>query len=183
MRGFVRLGRASLKIGVRVASAGVLTGDEIVEGVKIGAEAAKVVGDETAKAVDDLLKERLDSHGADRKAIEEFRKSLSDLAGQLSGSPQQSEAGGNPRRLIFVIDELDRCRPSFALELLEKTKHFFSVPGVIFLLVSSLEQLETAVRFAYGDIDARTYLEKFYHLRLLFPTGRNNRLDLAGATY
>jgi hypothetical protein len=31
------------------------------------------------------------------------------------------------------------------------------------------------VRFAYGDIDAGTYLEKFYHLRILFPAGRPDR--------
>jgi hypothetical protein len=39
------------------------------------------------------------------------------------------------------------------------------------------------VRFAYGDIDARTYLEKFYHLRLLFPAGTLDRRDMASGTY
>ena len=34
------------------------------------------------------------------------------------------------------------------------------------MLVSSLRQLESATRFAYGEIDARAYLEKFYHLRI-----------------
>ena len=84
---------------------------------------------------------------------------------------------------MFVIDELDRCRPPFALELLERIKHFFSVQGVIFVLVSSLEQLETAVRFAYGEIDARTYLEKFYHLRLLFPAGTPDRPNMSVGKY
>ena len=63
------LGRASLKIGVRAASAGLLTGDELAEGVKISAEAAKSVGDEAAKALDELVKERLESHKADRQGF------------------------------------------------------------------------------------------------------------------
>jgi len=76
-------------------------------------------------------------------------------------------------------DRLDRCRPSFALDLLEKVKHFFAVPGVTFVLVGSLQQLESATRFAYGEIDARTYLEKFYHLRVMLPSDDRNRPDRA----
>ena len=85
--------------------------------------------------------------------------------------------------LVFIIDELDRCKPSFALEILEKIKHFFSVPGVSFVLVCSMEQLVTAVRYSYGNIDAHTYLEKFYHIRLLFPSGNLITHDLMTATY
>jgi hypothetical protein len=185
------LGRASVRIGIRTASAGLLTGDDVMEGVKIAADAAKTAGDETAKAVDELLKERLESQKADRGVFDQFNTALSDLAAALSSSADEAKSTAadpgvtSPRRapLVFVIDELDRCRPSFALELLEKIKHFFAVPGVTFVLVSSLSQLERAVRFAYGDIDARTYLEKFYHLRVLFPTGSLDRRDMASATY
>jgi hypothetical protein len=185
------LGRASVRIGLRTASAGLLTGDEVMEGVKIAADGAKAVGDETAKAVDELLKERLESHNADRQVFDQFKSALGELASALSapkgdGKSTAGKDGGAKDRappLVFVIDELDRCRPSFALELLEKIKHFFTVPGVIFVLVSSLSQLETAARFAYGDIDARSYLEKFYHLRILLPTGNIDRRDMASGTY
>jgi hypothetical protein len=185
------LGRASVRVAIRAASANLLTGEEVIEGVKIAADAAKVAGDETAKAVDELLKERLESHKADRQVFDQFKSALGDLANALStptdnGKSTGEKADGAEGRgspLVFVIDELDRCRPSFALELLEKIKHFFAVPGVTFVLVSSLSQLETAARFAYGDIDARTYLEKFYHLRVLFPAGTLDRPDMATVTY
>jgi KAP family P-loop domain len=185
------LGRASVRIGIRTASSGLLTGDELIEGVKIASDGAKAVGDEAAKAIDDLLRERLESQKADREIFDQFRAGLGELAKTLSGyadgakpaEPNCRADEGRASPLVFIIDELDRCRPSFALELLEKTKHFFAVPGVIFLLVASRSQLETVVRFAYGDIDVRTYLEKFYHLRLLFPVGTSDRPDMAMGKY
>jgi hypothetical protein len=135
--------------------------------------------------------ERLESHHADRDAFEQFRVSLTELSDSLATSMSDKKNilarkdGTNQETppLVFVIDELDRCRPPFALELLEKIKHFFTVPGVIFVLVGSLKQLEAAVRLAYGEIDARTYLEKFYHLRILLPSGTIGRPDLGAATY
>jgi KaiC/GvpD/RAD55 family RecA-like ATPase len=70
------LGRASVRIGIHTATAGLLTGEEVMEGVKIAADAAKAARDETAKAVDDLLKERLDSHKADREVFDQFKRAL-----------------------------------------------------------------------------------------------------------
>jgi len=177
------LGRASIKIGIRAASAGLLSGEELTAGLKITTDAARVVGDETAKAVDDLIKERLDSHSADKEAFERFKEALTALAVALNETESNDAGTVSKENLIFVIDELDRCRPSFSLELLEKIKHFFAVPRVIFVLASSREQLEQAVKFSYGDIDCRTYLEKFYHLRMSFPAGRRDRPDGSVAKY
>jgi len=182
------LGRASLRFAVRAATAGVVEGEHLE---KAAAEVAKDFGDETTKAIDELLRERLESHDSDRKIFENFKEALGELALALS-SPHKNENDGlegdsseaeHSPPLVFIIDELDRCRASFALEILEKVKHFFSVNGVVFVLVSSLKQLETAVCFAYGDIDAHTYLEKFYQLRILLPGGRLDRPDMATATY
>ncbi|MEX1060702.1 MAG: P-loop NTPase fold protein [Methyloceanibacter sp.] len=54
---------------------------------------------------------------------------------------------------------------TFALEILERVKHFFSVPNVHFVLGVHLHQLRNSVIVAYGpNIDAQTYLQKFIHL-------------------
>jgi len=154
------IGRASLRLGVRAATAGLVEGEALE---KTAAEIAKDFGEETTKVIDEVLKERLESQNSDRKIFESFRTALTELAvGFSSPVGGDDSKDGHSFPLVFIIDELDRCRPSFALEILEKIKHFFSVPNVIFLLVSSLSQLETAVRFAYGEVDAHTYLEKFY---------------------
>ena len=179
------LGRAALRVSVHALSAGMVQGEALE---KAAESIAKDAGDETANALDEVLKARLENHASDRKIFEEFRLALSTLASDLSSSKknynaEQSLQNTSATPLVFIIDELDRCRPSFALEILEKVKHFFSVPNVVFILVSSLPQLQAMVKYNYGDIDALTYLEKFYHLRILFPSGRSDRLDLGAATY
>jgi hypothetical protein len=134
----------------------------------------KAIEDETARAADDLLRESPEDHENDRKRFEAFRISLVELAESLRVTKKSDQNSSRTPPLVFVLDELDRCRPPFALALIENIKHFFSVPGVVFILVTNLQQLESAVGYAYGPrIDARSYLQKFYHLRVILPARTN----------
>ena len=66
-------------------------------------------------------------------------------------------------RLIFVIDELDRCRPSFAVELLEVVKHYFMRDNVTFIITTNVNQLSHTIKKYYGsDFDGYAYLNKFF---------------------
>lgn len=70
---------------------------------------------------------------------------------------------GNSERLIFVIDELDRCRPSFAVELLEIVKHYFARDDVTFIITTNINQLSHTIKKYYGgDFDGYAYLNKFF---------------------
>jgi hypothetical protein len=70
-----------------------------------------------------------------------------------------------------LIDELDRCRPDFALGLLERIKHLFDVEGVAFILLVNRDQIESYVRTVYGEtVDARAYLLKFGNLFVDLPS-------------
>jgi hypothetical protein len=84
--------------------------------------------------------------------VDQFKSCLKELA--------------EKKRLIVIIDELDRCRPDFALEMIERVKHIFDVPNVQFLLVSNRKQLAKMVSKSYGleSDDAQTYLDKFFAL-------------------
>ena len=101
------------------------------------------------------LAKQLESVGENRAALESFRTALENAAKEIGG--------GQP--LVFIVDELDRCRPDFALELLEKIKHLFSVPNVCFLVVTNLEQFQAVIQRTYGydSANARIYLDKFFH--------------------
>ena len=86
-----------------------------------------------------------------QQSLQDFNDALTELA--------------QDQKLIIVIDELDRCRPDFALSMLEILKHLFHVPNVHFVLGVNLTALEHSVHARYGaGIDAGRYLKKFYNL-------------------
>ena len=83
------------------------------------------------------------------------------------------------RPILFFIDELDRCRPDFALSILELVKHVFDIPGIKFIFVANLEQLKAAIRKRYGqDVDADVYLEKFINMEIGLSSHTNARKHL-----
>jgi len=74
------------------------------------------------------------------------------------------------KHFLVIIDELDRCKPSFALSVLEKVKHVFEVPGVNFLFSTNTTQLCAVVKNQYGnEIDAEDYLNKFFKFSVKLP--------------
>jgi len=98
-----------------------------------------------------------------RAFTEGFSLKLQETAQRLAGTQR------GPGIIVFV-DELDRCRPSFAVELLERLKHFFDVPRVAFVIAVDRPQLESSIRSTYGpDIDAENYLRRFFNLRVQLP--------------
>lgn len=116
----------------------------------------------TGKELTSLAENFWQNEDGRRAAMAEFRKALSALT---------SELGGQAQKLIIVVDELDRCRPDFALSLLEVIKHFFTVPHVHFVLGANMIALTDSVRTRYGQgCDAERYLQKFVHVTMRLPT-------------
>lgn len=76
------------------------------------------------------------------------------------------------RSLLIIVDELDRCRPDFAVALLEKIKHVFTVPNITFLLVANVGQLRNSLAHQYGlqADEADRYLDKFIHYTFTLNT-------------
>lgn len=72
-------------------------------------------------------------------------------------------------QLVFIIDELDRCRPDFALRLLERIKHFFDIKWLYFVLWVNKEQLKKYIENIYWNIDSNTYLQKFIDIETILP--------------
>ncbi|MCY4201506.1 MAG: P-loop NTPase fold protein, partial [Aestuariivita sp.] len=128
----------------------------------LGATAGAVAGTLAAEA-DDQMQKFWDFEKSRRTAMTEFRATLEQFT-----RPENN--GQDKTHVIFVIDELDRCRPDYAIELLEVIKHFFSVPHLHFVLGVNLSALEDMVRTRYGaKIDAQTYLGKFIQVTLELP--------------
>lgn len=69
-------------------------------------------------------------------------------------------------KLVLFIDELDRCRPEYAIRLLGDIKNLFENERVIIVYSMDLEQLANALEGFYGGSFAtRKYLERFYDKR------------------
>ena len=93
-----------------------------------------------------------------RNLLNTFKEKLAELAASIDNKP-----------LVFVIDELDRCRPTYAIELLERIKHLFSVKGVCFVLALDKKQLGESIKAVYGNIHTEGYLRRFIDLTYNLP--------------
>ena len=96
-----------------------------------------------------------------RAAKDELKKHLADLAAEVREETEQP--------LIFIIDELDRCRPTFAIELLERVKHIFDVHNIVFVFGINRGELMKSLESVYGEIDAGTYLRRFFDMEFVLP--------------
>lgn len=74
------------------------------------------------------------------------------------------------RPIVLFVDELDRCRPDFAVAILEIIKHVFDVDGVQIVLVTNTQQLKATINHCYGsNVDAQRYLDKFLGFSFRLP--------------
>ena len=74
-------------------------------------------------------------------------------------------------RLVVFIDELDRCKPSYAVRLLERIKHYFSNDQITFVFSVNVNELQHTIRKYYGnDFNASRYLDRFFDLRVTLPS-------------
>ena len=77
-------------------------------------------------------------------------------------------------RLLILIDELDRCKPTYAVQLLERIKHYFSNERITFVFAVNNKELQKTIAAFYGDeFDANLYLDKFFDYRLSLPAPSN----------
>lgn len=73
-------------------------------------------------------------------------------------------------RLVIFIDELDRCKPDYAVRLLERIKHYFDDNRITFVFSVNMHQLQHTVKSFYGsEFNATRYLDKFFDLRISLP--------------
>ena len=134
---------------IRVASGGIVGNKDVTDFLAKFAE----------KTLDEYEKKKND--------INRFREELEKFV--------SSVILNNPKKtpIIFFIDELDRCRPSYAIELLENIKHLFNVKLTAFILAIDRQQLAHSVKSLYGvGMDADGYLNRFidYNYQLPYPS-------------
>ena len=116
-------------------------------------DAAATIASHTIDAtVEALLKEQIEAE----KNLETLKARLKEFAEE--------------KPIILFIDELDRCRPDYAVDMLEVIKHVFDVENVKVVLVTNTKQLRAAINHRYGmEVDAQKYLDKFLKYSFALP--------------
>jgi len=114
--------------------------------------------------LDKLLEKSLDEHIQRSDAIKKFRESTRKLIQLISDNT-------DAKLPIFVfIDEADRCRPTYAIKLLEEIKHIFGIPGFCYVVATNLDQLQESIKAVYGSgFNSRAYLKRFFEQQLTLP--------------
>jgi len=154
--------------------------------VKIaGASADLVTGgaiSTLASGVGDLGEALLKANREKVDAQSQFLQSLKDARDELLGrTDDETPRPIGEKKIVIVIDELDRCRPDYAIKLLERIKHFFEIQGVVFVIAVDGKNLHHAVNSLYGQaIESEVYLRKFFDIEMYLPkpstTGFNTQL-------
>jgi hypothetical protein len=172
-----KLVRSAMPMTIQFATQGLLN----QEAVKQASDLLFTNRNEIAGFISDLAEEKIKQYESDKSGILEFKKELADFAKTLSAKANAKKP------LVFFVDELDRCKPSFTIALLERIKHVFSVEGIAFVLAVNRAQLDHSVKSIYGpEMDADGYLRRFvdFSIRLPEPDIENfcqslfERLDL-----
>lgn len=142
--------RRTVPGAIRLATAGILDLSPMME-----KEAEQVLAS--------YAEERLSSYRKEQESVQAFKSSLQDTANSLAKSK-------NGKPLVVIIDELDRCRPSYEIELLEVAKHLFTVEHIIFVLAVNRSELEHSICALYGSgFDAQGYLRRFFDVDFRLP--------------
>lgn len=136
-----------------------------------------------SKIDSNVLTEQVKQYEKNKKSINDFKDTLQEIGLEYRNKSKTTTCPeGLP--LVILIDELDRCTPSFAVKLLERIKHFFSVKNVFFILLVNKTQLVEYVKGLYGQgVDGEAYIEKFVDLPLSLTSLPINQSDYNATIY
>jgi len=105
--------------------------------------------------------------GEQRKRTEAIKNFKVSISKALTLIDESTEA---ELPLYIFVDELDRCRPSYSIQLLEEIKHIFGMPNVCFVVSTNIDQLSHSTRAVYGgEFDANGYLKRFFDQGFTLP--------------
>jgi len=139
--------------------------DEVVQTAKelISGDVKTIVDDATGSVlkftdakIDKFAETKLKEYNEAKTSLDNFQISLGSAIKALTTKELLPP-------FFILVDELDRCRPTYAIEMLERMKHLFEVENVVFVLATDTVQLANSIKVVYGsEFDSRHYLARFF---------------------
>lgn len=124
---------------------------------KIGIDLIEVASEVLDKTDKDEIRD-FDSLYSFKKSLEETRYCIKEIA--------------KDKTVVIVVDELDRCLPTYSIKVLERLHHIFNgLDNVIVIVSMDKSQLEHSIKAIYGDIDVDVYLRKFISFKVSLDNG------------
>lgn len=122
-------------------------------------DSTSMIQDVSASLTKIAASEAMNSFYKHKKGIDDFIDAIKSLVTHL-GSLRRKEY----LPICIFIDELDRCRPTYAIELLEAVKHIFSIGGLFFIIATDSRQLAHSINAVYGNkFNSSAYLKRFFY--------------------
>lgn len=157
-----RLGRPAARVTSRIAAEG-------PEGGRAGAVGLAAASGAEHPPDEELGSAQVRDYTEAKQALIVFRQSIERYA-------RLREAEGARLPIVFFVDELDRCRPDYAIRVLERIKHLFAVPGISFVIGMNREQLGHAIKAVYGSgFDSDAYLDRLLDVGFRLPSVKGER--------
>ena len=146
--------------------AAVSTGAKWAMGINDGGDKLEKLQEQLIDAASEQVglwvEKQIKEHENNKNAFANFKTVLKELAAK------------HEQPIVFIIDELDRCNPLFSVRLIERIKHFFDIPNIVFVLVCDKHQLQKTIchQFGYDENLGEAYLDKFvdFTIKLERPT-------------
>ncbi|MBR6438311.1 MAG: hypothetical protein IKS65_03900 [Bacteroidales bacterium] len=148
-----------VKVGSRLA---VATAIGLGKGLigSLGSDILKSGIDALANETNDIFKKQIESFSSQTKSMDDFKRELRDYVSKIC----------DDKPLIYFVDELDRCCPTYAVRVLERIKHLFEIEGIVFVLSIDKIQLSNSIKGYYGsDINTEEYLRRFIDIIYNLP--------------
>ena len=122
------------------------------EAENVAEELQEAMKEASNVAIENMLQDHMEAE----KNINSLKECISNLS--------------EKNKVTIIIDELDRCKPSFSTSILETIKHIFDIDNVYFILVANTKQLKASINHIYGySINSQKYLDKFIKYTITLP--------------
>ena len=120
---------------------------------KLGVDIGERIGESKSDA------ELYDQYFGFREAIETVRNGIKEIA--------------KDQTVVIIVDELDRCLPTYAIKVLERIHHIFNgLENVVAIIAMEKKQIENSLHQIYGEgMDVDQYLKKFISFSVKLDNG------------
>lgn len=120
---------------------------------KLGVDIGECIGESKSDA------KLYDQYLGFREAIETVRNGIKEIA--------------KDQTVVIIVDELDRCLPTYAIKVLERIHHIFNgLENVVVIIAMEKKQIENSLHQIYGEgMDVDQYLKKFISFSVKLDNG------------